>query len=89
MITPEDKELLAKKGISEVQIAEQLACFQKGFPYLKLDAAASVEKGILASRCRGAESLSCSMGCLYQFRQNDCEVCTRFGCCQPYVQESI
>ena len=48
MITPEDKELLAKKGISEVQIAEQLACFQKGFPYLKLDAAASVEKGILA-----------------------------------------
>ena len=42
MITPEDKELLAKKGISEVQIAE------KGFPYLKLDAAASVEKGILA-----------------------------------------
>lgn len=44
MITPEDKELLAKKGISEVQIAEQLACFQKGFPYLKLDAAASVEK---------------------------------------------
>ena len=49
MITPEDKELLAKKGISEVQIAEQLACFQKGFPYLKLDAAASVEKGILAA----------------------------------------
>ena len=49
MITPEDKELLAQKGISEVQIAEQLTCFQKGFPYLKLDAAASVEKGILAS----------------------------------------
>lgn len=48
MITPEDKELLAKKGISEQQIAEQLACFEKGFPYLKLDAAASVEKGILA-----------------------------------------
>lgn len=44
MITPEDKELLAQKGISEVQIAEQLTCFQKGFPYLKLDAAASVEK---------------------------------------------
>lgn len=48
MITPQDKELLAKKGISEAQIAEQLACFEKGFPYLKLDAAASVEKGILA-----------------------------------------
>lgn len=48
MITPEDKELLAQKGISEAQIAEQLACFQKGFPYLQLDAAASVGKGILA-----------------------------------------
>ena len=40
--------MLAKKGITEAQIAEQLACFQTGFPYLKLDAAASIEKGILA-----------------------------------------
>lgn len=48
MITTQDEELLAKKGISEAQIAEQLACFQKGFPYLRLDAAASIEKGILA-----------------------------------------
>lgn len=47
MITAQDKELLALKGISEMQIAEQLACFEKGFPYLKLDAAASLEKGIL------------------------------------------
>ena len=48
MITPQDKELLENKGISEEQIAEQLACVEKGFPYLKLSAAASVEKGILA-----------------------------------------
>ena len=48
MITPEDKVLLEKKGISEVQIAEQLACFEKGFPFLQLDGAASIEKGILA-----------------------------------------
>lgn len=47
-MTSQDHELLAKKGISEAQIAEQLACFQKGFPFLKLDAAASIEKGILA-----------------------------------------
>ena len=46
MITTQDKELLAKKGITEEQIAEQLACFQTGFPFLKLDAAASIEKGI-------------------------------------------
>ncbi len=48
MITPEDKVLLEKKGISEAQIAEQLACFEKGFPFLQLDGAASIEKGILA-----------------------------------------
>ena len=48
MMTLQDKELLAKKGISEQQIAAQLACFKKGFPYLKLFAAASVENGILA-----------------------------------------
>ena len=38
MLTQEDKDLLAKKGITEEQIAEQLACFEKGFPYLKLSA---------------------------------------------------
>lgn len=48
MLTLEDKELLVKKGISEQQIDEQLACFEKGFPFLKLDAAASIEKGIMA-----------------------------------------
>jgi hypothetical protein len=48
MISLEDKRILAEKGISEAQIVEQLNYFQKGFPYLKLEAAASVEKGILA-----------------------------------------
>ena len=46
MITLQDKELLAKKGISEQQIVEQMACFEKGFPYLKLFAAASLKQGI-------------------------------------------
>ena len=45
MMTQEDKELLLRKGISEEKIAEQLACFEKGFPYLKLYAAASVDNG--------------------------------------------
>lgn len=43
MLTHEDKELLAKKGITEKRIEEQLACFEKGFPYLQLAAAASVD----------------------------------------------
>ena len=45
MLTQEDKELLAKKGISEEQIKEQLACFETGFPFLKLSGAASVDNG--------------------------------------------
>lgn len=47
MITKEDKMLLAQKGISEEKLNEQLLCFVKGFPFLKLSAAASTEKGIL------------------------------------------
>ncbi len=48
MLNSQDREQLAKKGISEAQIADQLASFEKGFPYLKLEAAASVGKGIIA-----------------------------------------
>ena len=45
MMTQEDKELLLRKGISEEKMAEQRDCFEKGFPYLKLYAAASVDNG--------------------------------------------
>lgn len=48
MLSTEDKALLASKGIAEEQIERQLECFRKGFPYLKLKAAASLENGILA-----------------------------------------
>lgn len=48
MLSTEDKALLASKGIAEEQIEHQLECFRKGFPYLKLKAAASLENGILA-----------------------------------------
>lgn len=47
MVTKEDLELLTKKGISEEKLHDQLACFVKGFPYLKLSAAASIGKGIM------------------------------------------
>ena len=43
-----DKAFLAKKGISEEKLADQLKQFAEGFPFLKLSAAASIEKGILA-----------------------------------------
>ncbi len=48
MITKKDEELLASKGITQEQFSGQLESFEKGFPYLELEAAASVERGILA-----------------------------------------
>ncbi len=48
MLTEQDKELLREKGITEERIAEQLACFEKGFPYLKIEGAASLDNGIIA-----------------------------------------
>ena len=47
MLNTDDLELLAKRGISEQQIARQISCFEKGFPYLKIVASASTEKGIM------------------------------------------
>lgn len=46
MLTTKDLTLLEQKGISEKQIEDQLASFEKGFPFLEIVASASVEKGI-------------------------------------------
>lgn len=48
MYSSEDLQLLASKGITEKQIEEQLCCFKKGFPFLKIDASASIGNGILS-----------------------------------------
>ena len=48
MFTQQDLELLAKKGISPEKAEEQLASIAKGFPFLPLKSAASLEYGILA-----------------------------------------
>ena len=47
MLTPENKKTLVKKGISGSRLQNNWLCFEK-VPILKLDAAASVEKGIMA-----------------------------------------
>ena len=48
MLTQQDLKQLAQKGISEQQIENQLGQFKTGFPFLKLEAAAAIGKGILA-----------------------------------------
>ncbi len=47
MISKADQALLSKKGISAEQLAEQLKTFKTGFPYLKIEAAATPEKGVM------------------------------------------
>lgn len=48
MLTQQDLKQLAQKGISEAQIERQLGEFKTGFPFLKLEAAAAIGKGIVA-----------------------------------------
>ena len=48
MLSQQDLKQLAQKGISEAQIEHQLGQFKTGFPFLKLEAAASIERGIVA-----------------------------------------
>lgn len=47
MISKADQLLLSKKGISAEQVAEQLKTFKTGFPFLKIEDAATIGKGIL------------------------------------------
>lgn len=44
--SPKDLEQISEKGITQSKIERQLDEFKTGFPYLKLEAAASVGKGI-------------------------------------------
>ena len=48
MLSQQDLKQLAQKGISEQQIERQLGEFKTGFPFLKLEAAAAIGKGIVA-----------------------------------------
>ncbi len=48
MISKADQALLSKKGISAEQVAEQLKTFKTGFPFLKIEAAATIGNGVLA-----------------------------------------
>ena len=48
MISKADQAFLAKKGISAQQVAEQLQTFKTGFPFLPIEAAATIDKGIIS-----------------------------------------
>ena len=48
MLTQQDLNQIAAKGISEEKLNKQLEEFETGFPFLKLEAAAAVGHGIMA-----------------------------------------
>ncbi len=48
MLTPEDKKQIARKGITEAQVENQLQQLRDGFPFLRLRSAAAVGAGIVA-----------------------------------------
>lgn len=48
MLSQQDLQQIAVKGISEEQINRQLEEFKTGFPFLKLEAAAAIGKGIVS-----------------------------------------
>ena len=48
MLTQQDLKQIAAKGISEEKLNKQLDDFKTGFPFLKLEAAASIGHGIMA-----------------------------------------
>ena len=45
--TPADLEQLKERGISREAVEAQLERFRKGFPYLEIESASSIDDGIL------------------------------------------
>lgn len=48
MLTQQDLQQIAAKGIAEEQLQKQMDDFKRGFPFLRLDSAVTVGHGILA-----------------------------------------
>ncbi|MGN1376494.1 MAG: DUF4301 family protein [Prevotella sp.] len=48
MLTQEDLKQIASKGITEEQVKHQLQQFESGFPFLRIESAAAIGKGIEA-----------------------------------------
>ena len=65
MLSERDLKQIADKGISEKQIENQLNEFKTGFPFLRLEAAASVERGIVATTAESREKFE---KCWEQFK---------------------
>ena len=57
MLIEKDLKQIAQRGISEEQIETQLKQFETGFPFLKLEAAAAISRGIVAPTAQQRQEL--------------------------------
>ena len=57
MLIEKDLKQIAQRGISEEQIETQLKQFETGFPFLKLEAAAAINRGIVAPTAEQRQEL--------------------------------
>lgn len=48
MLLQEDLRQITEKGITAEQVYHQLKQFEKGFPFLRIEAAAGIDKGIMS-----------------------------------------
>ena len=71
MMTQSDIKLLQEKGISQQQVQQQLNAFKTGFPYLKIEAAASTDKGIMVLN---EQDIQKYVACWENYLANDCTV---------------
>lgn len=60
MLKKEDLKQIHDKGISEEQINRQLEDFKRGFPYLKLEGAATPKKGVTVLDKEACETACCT-----------------------------
>ncbi|MCM1521772.1 MAG: DUF4301 family protein [Muribaculaceae bacterium] len=72
MLRPEDKELLAQKGISEAEVEAQLNRFVTGFPYLKIEDSARVGAGIFRL---SEEDINGALERWHEYLEHGGEVC--------------
>ena len=72
MLRPEDKELIAAKGISEAEVEAQLKRFVTGFPYLKILDSAKVGAGIFRL---SDDEIDAALDRWHQYLEHGGEVC--------------
>ena len=56
MLTKQDLQQIESLGISEAMVEHQMEQHRKGFPYLKLQAAASIGNGIMATTTKESDA---------------------------------